>query len=495
MRSLKWTLALLFFALLTFGGVGHVGDAPRPAFAQDADAELYPVHIGDQVAFRLGPSGDETAKQRAGGAERALKQGFESASPDDVRVERVGDAAILYLAKTPVAQLTAEDARRAGAASLEVYADELAASTRRAMKAERDRSALANRIFSVSLAVLLAVGVLYLRRRVSELSDRTAHWIEDNPHRIPAVRVRSLTLLTPAALRSGLGLALSLVTWVVQILLIYLWLISTLSFFEETKPYTERLNAIILQPFVDLAGRLAATLPISIVVAIALLVVAILFRGVELFFDSVRDGTTELEWLPPELARPTSTLLRASLVLTALVFAAPILTGQPDGALARVGLFAVLAVGRSTVPLLACAVVGLVIVYSRRYALGDHVRIADRRGRVADVGLLDLTVETSEGAELRFSHLMSLFRLSENFGPCPRVSCKMVVAALDEPLRARLLEIAGAVGQDPRIEVIELGTSALTVRLSVTSEGLDTETLLCEAASVVLSDPKYRDAP
>ena len=68
MRSLKWTLALLFFALLTFGGVGHAGDAPRPAFAQDADAELYPVHIGDQVAFRLGPSGDETAKQRAGGA-------------------------------------------------------------------------------------------------------------------------------------------------------------------------------------------------------------------------------------------------------------------------------------------------------------------------------------------------------------------------------------------------------------------------------------------
>jgi len=440
-----------------------------PASGGDASAD---VRLGETVAFTLrAKQGDKPASERAAAASKALKDAFDDASPEDVRVERSGEVATIYLGQAPIVQLTSADAAAAGDANLDVHADSVAAELKRAVEAEKQRTALAGRILAVCLVVFFAVVVLYLWRRIGDFAERANGWLEDNPHPIPDLRVRTLPLLNPAAFRSGLALAISVGKWVSQLTLVYLWLVAGLSFFETTRPYTDRINGIILQPFLALASRVAGSLPITVVVAIAVLVVAIILRVVGLFFESVREGTTELEWLTPELARPTSILVRAGLVLVTLVFAAPVLTGHPDGALATAGLVGLGTIGLASVPVVGCCVAGVLVVYGRRLRVDEHVRIGDHTGRIVDVGLVDFTIEDVDGNEVRLPYLLTLVRPVALLGAAPRVTVQIPVPrqgatqALVDRLRGA---IAGA-GDDPRVAIEAVAVATISLSLSVSS--------------------------
>ncbi len=459
--------------------------APSASAAPPAPAHIEPeaaeVRLGEAVAFTIRAKyGDQTPAQRASAASKALKDAFEASTPDDVHVEKRGEVAVLYLGKAPIVQLTEADAVAAGDASLEVHADRIAASVKKAVQAEKQRTALASRIFAICLVVFFAVVVFYLWRKIGDLAERANDWLEDNPHRIPELRLSTFTILNPAAFRSGLALAISIGKWMSQLTLVYLWLVAGLSFFESTRPYTDRINAIILQPFLALASRVAGSLPITVVVAIAVLVVAIVLRVVGLFFESVREGTTELEWLPPELARPTSILIRAGLILVTLIFAAPVLTGHPEGALATAGLVGLGTIGLASVPLVGCCVVGLVVVYGRRMRAGDFVRIGEQEGRVVDVGLVDVTLEDDSGYEIRVPHLLALVRPVTILGPTPRVEVEISVprAAASTELRERLLLAISPAGVDPRVEIDRIDRDSVSLKLGVASEDPDARSQL-----------------
>ncbi|HTJ81811.1 MAG TPA: hypothetical protein VL400_08795, partial [Polyangiaceae bacterium] len=353
-----------------------------PAPAPSAEPATHPseapaeVKIGETVAFVVRTHlADLSPEARAQGAMKAIKEAFDAASPEDVHVEHANELAVVYLGKTPVIQLGAADAKAAGDASLDVHADAVASQLAKAVRAEKSRSALASKIFSICLVVFFGVVVLYLWRKIAEFASRASDWLETNPQRIPAIRVRSLQILTPGAVRTGVALAISFGKWIGQFAIVYLWLLFGLSLFETTRDLSEQLNGYILSPFVALAARVASSLPIVVVVAIAVLAVAIVFRVVGLFFEGVREGSTTIEWLPPELARPTATLVRIGLVLVTLVVAAPVLTGHPDGALARAGQIGLVTLGLASVPLTASAVVGMVVVYGRRFRIGEYISV------------------------------------------------------------------------------------------------------------------------
>ncbi|NUP14475.1 MAG: mechanosensitive ion channel family protein, partial [Polyangiaceae bacterium] len=480
---------------------------PAPSASAAPSAPPPPVHvaeeaadvrIGDTLAFQIrAKHGDQSAADRARAATKALKDAFDGASPDDVHVEKSADAAIVYLGTTPIVQLAPEDAIVAGDASLDVHADAVAAGLRKAIRAEKDRTALASRIFSISLVIFFGILVVYLIRKIGDFAERANAWVDDNPHRIPAIRVRTLTMLTPAAFRSALAGAIGVGKWFAQFAIGYLWLLAALSLFETTRGYTDKLNGILLQPFVALTTRIAASLPITLVVLIAGLVVAILFRVIGLFFESVRTGTTEVEWIPPELARPTSTLMRVALVLTTMVFAGPVLTGNPEGALARGGFIGIITLGLASVPIVASCTVGLVVVYGRRYRVGEHVRVGPTKGKVVEIGLADVTLEDDDGNETRIPHLVTLLRPIELLGVAPRISVRLTIprSEASEITVRNLLEALMTVGTDPRVEIESIEREIAQIGLSVLSDELDAKNRMVLAAVGALNGGMPKDAP
>lgn len=446
-------------------------DAGEPLVLRAAE-----VRVGDTVVFTLSvPRGTQSPELRARLANDALEEVVGTARPEDVRVEHAGSVSIVYVGAAPVVQLTAEDAQLAGDASLTVHADRVAAEIRQAMKAEQQRTAVANTIFNVSLAVLFVVLAVFLLRRAWEFGDRAEHWLEQNPERVPALKLRSVEVLNRGAVRGTLSLMVGAGRWIALLGLVYAWLIATLSLFEATRGLTESLSGALLAPLASLASRIAAGVPLIVVLFFAGLTLALVLRAVRLFFSEVAQGTTTVAWLPKDLAAPTGVLAQLGLVMLALVLIAPVITGDPDGAFTRIGLVLLVSFGLASVPVVATALVGAVTLFGRRLKTGDWVELGARMGRVINVGLLETTLRDTTGVELKVPHLSRLWNPTRVHGPTPRVTASLTVdRALATPaLATRLERVLGGIGTSAVVRLVNVEATHVTLELTLSSAAAD----------------------
>jgi small-conductance mechanosensitive channel len=314
----------------------------------------------------------------------------------------------VYVGKTPIVTLGEEDVAAAGEASLAVLSAHVTARLSDAVAGERKRSAIATTVFSFSLLVFSALIAFLLLGRASDVATRARTRVLDDPERIGAVRLGNVEFVSAGAARGTLTIALTLGHRLVQVAIVYGWLIFALSLFDSTRGYTERLTGMVLKPLSSLAERIGGALPLVVVAAIAVFAVSVLVRFVGLFFESVERGATHIAWVPAELARPTSALVRFGVIVTSLVLATPLITGESDGALTRAGLVALTAVALATTPLLASAAVGVTVVFGRRFKKGDLVEVGGRAGKVLDVTLFEVRLEDPVLAEISVPHLLGL---------------------------------------------------------------------------------------
>lgn len=447
--------------------------ATEPAAQRDAGApSALPaeatVRVHDRAAFTVKVArGGQTAAQRAKAAGHALEAVVDRGDPPEARVEERDGVAVVFFGTSPIITLGDEDATAADEA-LHVYASAVASRAQDAVRAEETRSSIANTVFSVSLLVFSGLLAFLLFRRVGEVAERAAAWVKANPQRIPALRLRHIEVIHPSAVRGAVKIALGLAHLVAQLAIGYSWLLFALSLFAATRDYTERLTGFVLTPLWALVGRLGSALPIVVVASLAALAVGVLVRFAELFFESIGEGNTTLSWLPRDLAAPTSVLVRAGVIVVSLVLAAPLLTGADDGAFSRIGVAVLAAIGLSATPLLASVVVGIPIVFGRRLTTGDFVELGAHTGRVARVSLLSVTLEASDGSEVRIPHLVGLLRATRVIGPVPPVSMEVTVdaRASQADVRARLLAIASPFTTRTKVELLSLDADGARYRLS-----------------------------
>jgi hypothetical protein len=378
-----------------------LAQAPAPAAV---------VRLHDNAVFTiLSGDGDRSADDRARAASKALTDASAAAQPAEVRIVKRGSVAIVQVGTSPVVDLHAEDARLSGEPTVDALAARVATAARDALSKERQRSAIANTVFSVSLVVFFGLVTLYLIRKLHDFSDRARAFVQEHPERVPSLHISSLEVLGSAALRGLIVVTLGGARWLGTLGLSYAWLLLSLSLFEFTRPYTERLTGVVIAPLSALVSRLASALPILVIALVAASAVVLLMRFVGLFFASVERREVELSWLPAELAPATSTLLRTAILLGSLVFAAPLITGDAEGPLSRIGFIAVLVLGLGATPLCAAGAVGLSVIFSRGLSVGDQVDYGGERGEVRAIGLTALTLRGEDGATVRVPHLRALW--------------------------------------------------------------------------------------
>ena len=424
--------------------------------------------------------GGRSAEQRANAANLALRKAVDE-GVSDVRVERQGDVAVVMAGSRPVIELGPEDAEAAGESSVQVLAVEVAAHARDAIRGEQSRSRTLVTILSLAFVVFAALAALFLARKVGELADRARAWIAKNPERLPTLHLRSIELIRPASLQSGLSIALSAGKALGRLAIIYGWFLLTLSLFESTRGYAERLTGFVFGPLYAFILRLAGSLPLLVVAAIAVIALVVLVRFIGLFFDSVHRGETRLESIPADLAEPTSILVRAAVVLAFVVVAAPIVSGDADGGLARLGTVTLVAIGLASTPLLASIAVGVTVIYGRRLTVGDFADFGGRSGRVQAITLLEVRLVDNYDKELRVPHLLSLIHPTRVLGPLPLIAVEVTLApatAGQEDVRQLLLEAADAVGENPRVDLLSFDTEGATYLVATHSSATDAKSHL-----------------
>ena len=386
-----------------------------------------------------------------------------------MRVVRQGDALVVYAASIPVVELYADDVEGSGYSTDETLAASVAAHVRDAVLAEKKRSAIAGTVFSFSLLVFVGLVAFYVLRKIGEFFDRARKWTLDNPDRITGIRVQSQEVIGATALRGGVLVTLIVGRFVAQAGVLYLWLVFALSLFQTTRPYTEKLTGFVVTPVSDLAARIAASLPLAVMAAVSGITVYVMLRFVQLFFEGVARRQTVIPWLPPDLAGPTSVLVRIGIVVAALVLVAPLVTGDSNGALARAGSVVLLSLGLSSTPLLGSIAVGVVMVFGRRIRVGEHAEIGGRTGRVLAVGLIDVRLRDRDGCEVRVPHLLALVHPTRVLGVRPRIAVEVVVTPDSAPAHVRqvLLDAVSVMGESPAVEMTGIDADAASYRIAL----------------------------
>jgi len=431
------------------------------------------VLVGDDKVFvvRIG-RGDKTAAQRAQGASAVLTAVSEQMRDVDVRVDRHGDFAVILAGQTPIIQLTLEDAQAAGDSSLEVHAASVASAVRSALERDHRKRALSQTVFSISLLVFLGLIAFYLIQKIGEFGERAKNWIDQNGETVLAVRVRQIEVVSPGTVRSTALITLSVGRWLAQLGVFYAWVVVGLSLFDATRGYTGKLTGLIVTPLSQLMTRLATGLPVLAVLVVAGFVVFVLVRFIGLFFDSIERRENVVSWIPPDLAGPTGMLLRVAVVLSALVYLAPLVTGSTEGTLGRTGAVALVAVGLASTPLLASGMLGTIVLFGRRLRAGQHVEIGAHTGRISAIGLLELRLEDAERAEVRIPHLYTLRKPTRVLGFRPRVAVDVPVGPLEKhaEVQGLLLGVASRFGDDARVELLSADAERTLFRISLVSE-------------------------
>jgi small-conductance mechanosensitive channel len=442
-----------------------------------------PVLFDRKVLYEIRVASREyPAQARAIGAEKALTAALEKPS-GPVRADEKGDLYVVYAGKVPLIQLFPEDAAAHGHSSLAFHADDVAVRFERLIEAETRRKAIAHMVFSISLTVLMSLIALLLLRRTGEFGDRMHQWLEKNGEKLPSLQVQSMELLGPAAVRSGALLGVEVGKWLLRLLIIYFWALVSLSQFAATRGFVAGMTTTFVRPLPEILTRTAGSLPLLGVMILGTAAVVVLVRFVQLFFAGVAKRETEVPWLRAELAEPVSFLLRLGIILSALLFAAPIVTGSTEGVLPRAGLIALFALGLAATPALASLLVGVGTVFGQKLEPSDLVVFGGRRGRIVGVGLFYVVLQDASGAEIRVPQLMSLFHPTEFLAQRSRVRIEIPLKKLSAEALDALRRAAKSVGTEAEVKVLGADSDGALVALSVTSSEDDTSTRLFLAAT------------
>lgn len=448
-----------------------VASAPRPAASAAATTPSFDARLHEKTVFSLKvPRAGESPQDRARAASRALDSVLDDPEQSLSRVEeQQGGTAVIFVGKTPIVTLADADATAAGGdVTLHVYASTLGAKIDDALKAERKRSAIATSVLSLSLLVFSGLLAFLLFGRIGDLSVRARVWVRDHPDRIPALKLGRIEVVRPAAVRGAVSIALALAHRITQFAIGYSWLIFALSRFEATKDYTDKLAGFVLAPLSALIGRVGASLPVFVVAGIAAVALGIAVRFVGLFFGGIERGETHVAWLPRELARPTSVLVRAGLGIASIMLAAPLITGTDEGALSRAALVLLIALGLACTPVLACAAAGVPTVFSRRLKPGDFVEAGGRAGTVRDVTLLELVLEDELGCEVRIPQLLGLWTPTRVLGQGAIAIIEIAVDPHERPAKVEEALVGAAVAtcDRARVDLVALDLDGARWRVS-----------------------------
>jgi small-conductance mechanosensitive channel len=463
----------------------HPTEAAAPAEAAPAPAA---VRIHDRRVFEvLVRRGNRSAEERAGEVSKRLESLLEQREEPEIRVE----GAVVYGGTTQIIELDAADAAAAGDASAHDHAMVVGDKVRAALKAERQRSAIATTVFAFSLLVFSGLIAFLLIRKVGELIERLRAWVDANPGRLPALRVRGIEVVQPTAVRGGIDVSLSGAVFIARIGIFYTWVFIALSLFETTRPYSERLTGIVLTPVSALIGRVALALPLVLIALVTVLAVGVSLRFVRLFFGSMARGETTVGWMPRDLAEPTSILVRSGIVLVTLVVAAPLVTGADDGTLSRAGVVALVAIGLAATPLLACAAAGIAVVFGRRLRVGDRAGVGGREGRVRALTMLEVLLEDDDGCALHVPHLLSLWHPTRVVSASALVVVELSIESGTDLARAVDLarKSAGTLGGRPRVDVLALDADGAHLRIAVAPRGgTDKNALFCALSAALQAE-------
>ncbi|HZJ55645.1 MAG TPA: mechanosensitive ion channel domain-containing protein [Myxococcaceae bacterium] len=315
-----------------------------------------------------------------------------------------------------------------------------------AQDAEREQRSVRLLVRSLLLALVattIAAGLLWLFVR----ARRAAHAGVAGISRREPFRLWGVDF--GPTIRSTLRGLVFILFWALVLSVVEVWLTYVLSLFPLTRPWSDALLGSVLRLLSGLGRKILGGVPDLLTAVVILLIGRAVARFVSNVVHRVEEGTATLPGVYPETAGATRRLLVGMVWLITIAAAYPYLPGSGSEAFKALSLVVGLGLSLGSTGIVAQAMSGLVVIYSRALSRGDCVRIGDIEGVVTEVHILSTRILTIQGEEVTIPNTVVVNGPVKNFGRASKGQGALVSARVsigyDAPWRkvhALLLDAA-----------------------------------------------------
>jgi small-conductance mechanosensitive channel len=354
-------------------------------------------------------------KVRMEGAQRQFQEATNSPEADAVTSRNIPQGVLVSIGEQSIFVLTPEDLDQVSEETMD-EAGNRAVNNLRVAYAEtlelRDAKRVSEAIGLTVLATALLLFGFWVLHRLRKFGQVRLTRVASS--HVRSVRIGDFTFLTRERLLNLTRGLLKIFVWAIELVLIYLWLAYCLKRFPYTRPWGEALGNYLLLTFKTLSLGAIGALPGVLVAVIILCVARLLVRTVKAFFNAVEAGRVSVTGVYPDTAPATRAILVILIWLFALIVAYPYIPGSDTAIFKAVGVFLGVVISLSSSGLLAQAMSGLVLIYSRALKPGEYVHINDVEGVVDSVGMFSTKLRTIKSEEITIPNSFLLATTTRN---------------------------------------------------------------------------------
>ncbi|MGE5207165.1 MAG: mechanosensitive ion channel family protein, partial [Chlamydiota bacterium] len=264
-------------------------------------------------------------------------------------------------------------------------------------------------------ALVLAIALLLLwviRRQRAHLVAA----IIQRRDRIPELRLRGLQLISARRVFRSTLHSLQVCYALLFGSIVIAALLLVFGQFPGTQAYARRIFLWIWQPLVQIFWGVVGYLPNLFYIAVIVVVTRFVLRTLDFFFKQAEAGVISLEpWVQRDVARPTSQILKAILIVLALFFIAPLIPGTGSTAARGLSVIIGLAISFGSSSTVGNMIAGVILTYMRPFQVGDRVKVGDASGDVLEKTFLYTKVLTIKNEEVVVPSLQVLSASMVNY--------------------------------------------------------------------------------
>ncbi len=254
--------------------------------------------------------------------------------------------------------------------------------------------AIVNSLVVVIAASLALLCTLFALRRLQSMLETRYR------KRIHSLTIQSFEVVRAEQIWRAVRGSLHVLRLVVVGGLAYFTLAFVLGQFPSTRRLGTRLLDLIVDPIARMGTAVLEYIPRLIFLLVLALVIRYVLKLMNVFSRAVAAGTVPVPGFDADWAQPTYHIMRALIILLALVIAYPYLPGSGSAAFQGLSIFAGLMLSLGASSAMASVIAGYTVTYRRAFRVGDRVAIGELLGEVVEVRLMVTHLRTPKNEEI-----------------------------------------------------------------------------------------------
>lgn len=384
----------------------NIGDVEGWEFEDLGKLQVAPVVVNGKILFKVIGIASAPADRRARTIEKrierlALKPDYD---PEELHIEGTEQKHIIFrdnsVRRKAVITIWDEDAALEGIGRdvvAHTFRDKIK-NTILAYRHDRKPDVILAQSFKAVARTLALVailwGLIWGFRRLDELLEKRFK------RQIEQLETKSMRIIQAEQFWNGLRILLKGLRALIILFLVYLFLNFVLSLFPWTRHISRTLMHLVIDPLQALAGAFIDYIPSLIFLIIVFLITRYVLKALRGFFLAIGRGSVRLANFEAEWAVPTYRMVRALVIVFALVLAYPYIPGSESEAFKGISILLGVLFSLGSTSMISNIIAGYAMTYRRAFRLGDRVKIGDTVGDVTDRRVLVTHIRTLKNEEV-----------------------------------------------------------------------------------------------